>query len=180
LSHAKHQHTCTQSFIQNKFFLCQFQVYAYFIGIFHTTSCRIQHTLKNNTSLFSICLMKISDYKFHYSRVSFQLISLCYMLKGLWCTGCSINNIYWHLSSKILIWRLSCSFCSLLSQFPCLYSYPTSFFFLILLSHRGCIAGSECCGSQAFPLDSRHYVAQSSGNKQAAYILRCSYQGTNL
>lgn len=156
------------------------EVCTYFIGLIHTTSCRIQHTMKNNTSLFSICLMKISDYKFHCSAVSFQLVSLCYMLTGLQYIGCSINTIYWHLSNKILIWCLACSFCSLFSQFPCLYSYWTSFFFLIWLSHRGCIAGFECCGSKAFPLDSRHYMAQSSGNKQAAHILRCSYQGKNL
>lgn len=154
------------------------EVYTYFIGLIHTTSCRMQHTLKNNTSLFSICLIKISDYKFCRSRVCFHLVSLCYMFIGLWCIGCSLNNIYWHLSNKILIWHLACSFCSLFSQFPCLYSYWTSFSYM--LSHRGCIAGSECCGSKAFPLDSRHYVAQSSGNKQAVHILRCSYQGTIL
>ena len=74
--------------------------------------------------------MKISDYKFHCSTVSFQLVSLCYVLIGLWCVGCSINNIYWYLSNKILILCLACSVCSLFSQFPCLYSYSASFFFL--------------------------------------------------
>lgn len=95
------------------------EVYDYFNGLNHTTSCRIQHTSKNNTLLYAICLMKISDHKFHCLTVFFQLVSFCYMLIGLWCIGCSINNIYWHLSNKILIWQLACNFCSLFSQFPC-------------------------------------------------------------